>query len=399
MRTIKVLAVIFITIALLGLSLTWAIRQKMESFITSKIAEALTVDFEVGSIDIGIIGGRLAFHKVKVKNPGGYEEEYIATAEDVYINVSLLALLSGRVGIDSIILNEPSLTIEKIGNHVNISGLAAKKEPGDFGKGPINPPAEDAVKSFYIKSFRVKDGALTYSDTRLKRMRTKIQLGQIASRIDNIVYPVRPGEMATRIKAEGSLYPSGAFSVEGRGNLASKGAAFDLTTTIRNAYLPYFYSIYVNNPTAHIKNGYINVDSQARCREGALLADQHVELEDLHITALPGYDEPYILGLPAADVVKYFKNSRGRVAFDFQIKGSLNDPKFDFGPMIQRLFIASISKRVSQSLSDLTQKTLEKGLQAGGDVKERVGPMKDRVEKMGEEVKEGILDLIDRLGN
>jgi len=399
MRRIKIAIIVFVIIAVLSFSMAWAAWHWIESFVTNKIEESLSVGFEVGSLEIGIIGGRLSLHEVKLKNPRGYEGEYMATAKDIYLNISLLSLLSGRVGIDSVIINEPVLSVEKIGSRVNTSGILVKSELGGLGESSINLSAKGTEKSFYIKSLRVTGGEVAYSDARLKRMRARIQLEKVNANIVNIAYPAPSGELLTRIKVEGTLYPSGAFSIEGRGNFAPKKATFDLDTTIRNAYLPYFYSIYVTNPTAHIKNGYININSQAECRENELLADQYVELEDLQITAMPGYDEPYILGLPAADVVNYFRNSRGRVVFDFQIKGSLDDPKFDFGPTIQRLFIASVSKRVAQSLSDLTQKTLEKGWQGGSDAGERVGPLKDRVEQMGEEVKEGILDLIDRIGN
>ena len=113
MRLFKILTIIFVIAAVLGLSITRAARHWLESSITNRIGDALSVDFEVESLEIGIIGGKLALHEVKLKNPIGYTEEYMVTAEDVYVNINLLSLLSGRLGIDSIVVDEPSLAIEK----------------------------------------------------------------------------------------------------------------------------------------------------------------------------------------------------------------------------------------------------------------------------------------------
>jgi len=74
---------------------------------------ALPVGVKVGSVDVSILGGKLALHNLAVENPQGYKHENLLELKDGSVGVSLKSLMGDTVNIKHIKLDGMVVVLEQ----------------------------------------------------------------------------------------------------------------------------------------------------------------------------------------------------------------------------------------------------------------------------------------------
>ena len=139
---------------------------KAKAYAIEKAEENLGREVTIETIDISIWGGLgLQLVEVTVSNPEGFGEDYFITADNVDAKIQLWPLLSGEFRIDRFILNNPHITMHKLGDGKNNYTFVpkdtnlAKAIPQDIP--PETAPAAAAVS---FERFEINNGVADFRD-------------------------------------------------------------------------------------------------------------------------------------------------------------------------------------------------------------------------------------------
>jgi hypothetical protein len=117
----KILRKLFITIPLLIVILLIAAVVLVGLFADRAVklgiekggSAALPVGVKVGSVDVSILGGKLALHDLAVENPQGYKYENLLELKDGSVGVNIKSLLSDTIKIKQIKLDGAVVVLEQ----------------------------------------------------------------------------------------------------------------------------------------------------------------------------------------------------------------------------------------------------------------------------------------------
>lgn len=155
-----VLAVVLLLLFLPGLIVSYVVPP-----VASQI---LKVKLEIGSCFINVFDGMVHVKNVKIHNPAGYDSPYAFELGKFYIDVKMLTLISPKIEIADIIIEDMHATLEmKLGtnNLQDISnGLpkpAEKAEKKEEKKEPADDKEKKEPPKMVIRHFKISKSDFT----------------------------------------------------------------------------------------------------------------------------------------------------------------------------------------------------------------------------------------------
>jgi uncharacterized protein involved in outer membrane biogenesis len=119
-------------------------------------SSALKVQVELGSVNLWVLGGSVNLKDLVVHNPQGYELPNLMKLGGASVKVRIGSLMSDKVDIDYIILDNIEVSIEQKGFSTNLNDVL-KSLPKSEKKAPA--PSEPAApgKKLYIKTLEINN--------------------------------------------------------------------------------------------------------------------------------------------------------------------------------------------------------------------------------------------------
>ncbi len=215
------------------------------------------------------------------------------------------------------------------------------------------PPAAAAARSakgggmpdISLNSVTLSRGRMTFTD-RFVKPNYVAELSAIDGAI-SAVSSTNP--QPAKVKVTGRVYTTAPLSISGIVQPFAKFLTLDLKATAKGVDLPRFntYSAkYVGYP---IKRGKLSVDLEYKIKDRALLATNHVVLNQL--TFGDKTNSPDATKLPVLLAVALLKDSRGNIDINLPISGSLDDPEFSVGGIVVRVLLNLVVKAVTSPFS------------------------------------------------
>jgi hypothetical protein len=133
-------------------------NQLLKIGITKGASSALKVQVELGSINLSVLGGSVGLKDLVVHNPQGYELPNLLKLGEGKVKVEIGSLMSDKVDIDYIILDNVEVTIEEKGLSTNLNDVL-KSLPKSEEKAPSEPAAPG--KKLYIKTLEINNVNVT----------------------------------------------------------------------------------------------------------------------------------------------------------------------------------------------------------------------------------------------
>jgi uncharacterized protein involved in outer membrane biogenesis len=135
-------------------------NQLLKIGITKGASNALKVPVELGSINLSVLGGSVKLKDLVVSNPAGYELPTLMKLGGADVKVNIGSLMSDKVEIDHIILDNIEVSIEQKGLSTNLNDIL-KSLPKSEEKAPA--PSEPAApgKKLYIKTLEINNVSVT----------------------------------------------------------------------------------------------------------------------------------------------------------------------------------------------------------------------------------------------
>jgi hypothetical protein len=182
-ETIILVVIILVALLLLGFELFG--EHIIKTGIEAAGTKALKVGVAIDDLDLSIYKGQVRIRGLAVDNPAGYEQKYLLKLGTGEVKTRMTSLMSDTVQIESILLDEISLSIEQKGLSNNLQDILKslpKAEPGE--------PKEEAGKKLG-KNLVVKDLKITNTTVKVKLLPVQILPGGT----DTVTLKLDPIEM------------------------------------------------------------------------------------------------------------------------------------------------------------------------------------------------------------
>jgi len=326
-----------------------------------KVEQALGPDSEIGEIRLGLTSVEVV--KLRLKAPEGWPSPDALRAERIRIAPDLLALLSAKVSISSIVVEGGYVSALRTQDgklRVVPSLLEKKEEKKEAGKGP----------EVSIGAIELKDGVLEFFDTTVKKPAHKVRLEQLQARVTDLHLP--------ELKAKSKLHLDGVLKgvrsdgkilVDGWMEFASRDS--DLHNTLRGVDLIALQPYLLKAGEGGVRKGTLDLDLQSTVKSNHLHAPGTLTLNGLELESGGTF-----MGMPRAAVVGLMKGKDDRIVVKFTLDGKLDDPNFRLNEGFSTRIASSLGNVLGVSVEGLAKGAGaigHKGVEAAGGAAEGVG--------------------------
>ena len=329
--------------------------------LKGKVEQALGPESEIGEIRLGLTAVDVV--KLRLKAPEGWPAPDTLRAERIRIAPDLLALLSAKVSISSIVVEGAYVSALRTPDgklRVVPSLLEKKEEKMEAGKGP----------QVSIGAIELKDGVLEFFDATVKKPAHKVRLEQLQAKVTDLHLPDL--QARSKLHLDGVLKgvrSDGKILVDGWMEFASRDS--DLRNTLRGVDLIALQPYLLKATEGGVRKGTLDLDLQSTIKANHLHAPGTLTLNGLELESGGTF-----MGMPRAAVVGLMKGKDDKITIKFTLDGKLDDPNFKLNEGFSTKIASSLGSVLGVSVEGLAKGagTIgQKGVEAAGGAASGVG--------------------------
>lgn len=413
---IKKPTILIVLLALLiPICLTWTTHY-FKLLIKEKFLEAAEIGLGRGislsEFDISFLGGIIFLRGIRVEDCRYIKYRNSASADEIILDVDLPAtLLKRNLVFQEIYLKnftfdfnnkkKPSQSLSEL--QVPKKTLPPSQEITSGykdSKAKISPPKP--IKNFdtlYVKRILIENSKFLFQDCSVTPPPNIIKITDINGKIEELSL-ASDGILKGYIYLKGQLNSGyeGRLRLDGSFTKGERDIDFDFNLILDNVNLTRFSPYYADTSFTILKEAKLDLKSNAKCLKNHINAKQNARIYDIKLYEIKPSSEDKLFGLPAKTVIEFFKDLKGDVKFDFNIVGTIDDPKFEFGPVIQQVLIKALHDKIVAKLQELPREVIkisEKAIREDfGKIDEIDIPDEDKIEEMIKEVGKGLKKII-----
>jgi len=205
-----------------------------------------------------------------------------------------------------------------------------------------------AMPDIAVRSVKVKNGSMTYSDNFVRPNYTA-ELSSITGSV-SAVSSTKPSP--AQVKIAGKVYRTAPFSLEGTVQPFAKYLALDLKASAKGVDLPRFNTYAAKYVGYTVERGKLSLDLQYKIKDKALQASNRVLLTQL--TFGKKTNSPDATHLPVMLAVSLLRDRHGNIDLNLPVSGSLDDPSFSIGGVIVQVVVNLFSKAITSPFTLLS---------------------------------------------
>lgn len=238
--------------------------------------------------------------------------------------------------------SDASLTIEA-DRSINATRLLVKKPQPPQAASTVKTAAQPSAKT--SEPFPVRIGALRVQDGRLKF--TDLSLvpqfsAQIHKLNGTIVGLNTQRRTRSQMDLNGSVDEYGLARIRGALNPFEPRENTDVNVVFRNIDMVSQSPYSMKFAGYRIAAGKMSLDLSYQVRNSQLVGDNKVVIDQL--TLGEKVESPDATKLPVALAINILKDDQGRIDLGLPVRGSLEDPEFDYGSLIWKALVGFVTK-------------------------------------------------------
>jgi hypothetical protein len=305
---------------------------------------------------------------LSIDGPKGWPAVRSFEAERVTIVPDLRTLFTDKIGISSIVVEKPYLSVLRLpGKLVMVPSLIER----DGNK--RNGSSQDSTRAVMISTIKLKDGSLDLYDATVSRPPLKTRMEAIEAVIRDVQTPASEKthfDLAGIVKG---LKHDGRAKLSGWvGPLAKDSSSRIVLEAVDLVALqPYL----VKKNDARIARGTLDLKLASEVRNNNLDGKGKVILHDLEFAPARGYFETF-MGLPRNAVISFLKDNNNAIDVDFTLTGNTNNPNFSLNESLSTRIATAMAGQLGVSIKNVAEGlgTIgRKGMEGAGAVVEGVG--------------------------
>jgi len=329
--------------------------------LKGKVEQALGPEAEIGEIRLGFSAVEVV--KLRLRAPSGWPAPDTLRAERIRIAPDLMALLSAKVGISSIVVEGGYVSaLRSADGKMRVVPSLLEKTDGKEGggKGP----------EVSIGAIELKDGVMEFFDAVASKPAHKVRMEQLQAKITDLHLPDLQAKSGLHLDGVlKGVRSDGRIRIDGWMVFASRDS--DLENTLRGVDLAALRPYLLKSSDAGVRKGTLDLDMKSTVKSNHLHAPGTLTLNGLELDSGGTF-----MGAPSAAVLKLMKDKSGRISIKFVLDGKLNDPNFRLNEGFSTRIASSLGEVMGISLEGLTKgagSLGQKSVEAGGGAAEGVG--------------------------
>jgi hypothetical protein len=314
-RWILIVGAAFVVLILGGIAaMHIAARSVKES-----IREALGPEGEAAEISVGLTN--IEILNVRIKAPKGWPSDSTLRARRIVIKPDLRELLSDRVRITSIEVEDGYLSALRPKDGGGLRVLPSVSERAKNKKG-----AGKERRGVVVNTVRLIDCVVEVYDATVLGKPQKLRVDAVEGAVEDIRLPELTNR--TRIDLQGiskGVNRHGTVGVRGWVEVANRAA--ELQTQVRNVDLAHFEPYLITKLKSGVDSGSFNLDLKSRVKNNFVTASGTLKVIALELKPSAN---PFgaIAGLPRNFVLSAIENDEHEITIPFKVEGDLDDPTF-----------------------------------------------------------------------
>ncbi|MEZ5614088.1 MAG: DUF748 domain-containing protein [Rhodocyclaceae bacterium] len=329
--------------------------------LKGKVEQALGPEAEIGAIRLGLTSVEVV--KLRLKAPAGWPAADTLRAERIRIVPDLLALLSARVGISSIVVE---------GGYVSALRSADGKlrvVPGLLGGKDAKKDAGEGLQ-VSIGAVELKDGVMEFFDATVRRPAHRIRLEALNARVTDLQLPGLAAK--SDLHLDGVLKGvrnDGRIRVDGWMVFASRDS--DIRNTLGGVDMIALQPYLLKAGEGSVRRGTLDLDLHSTIKANRLHAPGTLTMRGLELGSGGTF-----MGMPRTALLGFMKDKADRISIKFVLEGKLDDPSFRLNEGFSTQVASSLGGVLGISLEGLAKgagSIGQKGVEAAGGAAEGVG--------------------------
>ena len=202
-KLVKIISILFVVcIVAMVLFFTIFLDKTVKYGVEQVGPKIIGVPITLEDIDISILNGSGEITNVAIKNPKGFDTEFLVKVDHARLDIDLKTLLSNKIVIEEIIVEGPEFSYEMSRKGSNVSKIlenVRRIKKDDTEKGVVKEQGKRKTeKKIQINLFQMTDGKVRLQSDKIVLPMPNIELKDIGKKKDG----VSPKEAADEILGE-----------------------------------------------------------------------------------------------------------------------------------------------------------------------------------------------------
>lgn len=305
-------------------SLFWLSRN-LTTLVEQTLRRTYGPEFSLGEIETG--WNRVILRDVRLRRPGGGPIADRISIGRVIITPRFKALLSRKIEIDLLRMENPAVLLEIASDGAVLSPLSARPNA------TANTPSGTSSFTLAIRRIEIDRGEIIFLDRSADRLKMPgvsnrkegfhlLRLTEIWLHAGPFEYPLKsdtvPLVLYLAAPGPGSLNITGTF------NPVSLDSA--LKITLRHWDITRFRPYYLKPDALNVTRGFMDGDATVTIAANKLHAPGEIRLSGLEVERTGG--QGAFMGMSAKTFLSAMKDSKGEIDTTFLLNGDLSNPRF-----------------------------------------------------------------------
>ena len=317
--------------------------------LKGKVVEALGAGSEVRQLNVG--WSSIDLLGLTIRGPKGWPAARALYAERVRIVPSLRSLLSNRVEIASIEIDNPYFSMVRIpGKLVILPGLF---EPEQRKKNNSTGIDANASRAVVISKIVLNNGAMELFDKTVSQPPLKVRLEQIQA----VIRDIAPGNLSDRTRFELKATAKGKSrdgDVKVSGWVAAAGKDSSSHILMRSVELASLQPYLVKKGDARVSQGTLDLNLKSEVRNNQLHGIGNLVIKNLEFAPSQSYLDTF-MGLPRSTVINFLKDHNDAIDMDFTLSGDIRQPNFSLNETLATRVATGMAAQLGVSLQGVAE--------------------------------------------
>jgi hypothetical protein len=366
MKRWQAIAIILIAVLAVGVLVGYhlGVRLLQDRVVAALGPGSHLTELKVNWFSIELLG-------LSIDAPRGWPAARTFEAERVTIVPDLRTLFTDKIGISSIIVEKPYISILRIpGKLLLVPSLMEREQEQTKSTSGRDTASTRAV---LISTIKLKDGSLDLYDTTISRPPLRTRMEEIEAVIRDVAAPASD---KTHFDLTGIVK---GVTRDGRAKLSGwvgPGARDSSSRVVLEAVdLVALQPYLVKKNEAKIAKGTLDLKLASEVRNNNLDGKGKVVLHDVEFAPARSYFDTF-MGLPRNAVIGFLKDNNNAIDADFTLTGNTKNPNFSLNESLSTRIATAMAGQLGVSIQSVAEGlgTLgRKGMEGAGSVVEGVG--------------------------
>ena len=301
---------------------------------------------------------------LSIDAPKGWPAPRTFEAQRVIITPDLRSLISRKVRIFSIVVEQPYLSILRNPGKLMIVPTLTQREPTANSK---------TDREVAVARIELRNGSLDFYDATVTRPPLKTRIEEVEALIQDVAAPAAE---RTTFAIKGTVK-----GVKRDGRAEAKGwvgpAARDSSSHVllEDVDLVALQPYLVKKNEARVSKGSLDMKLVSEVRKDNLNGQGKIILKDLTFAPTSGFFDTF-MGVPRNAVISFLKDNNGAIDVDFTLSGNTKNPNFSLNESLSTRVASAMAGQLGVGITSVAEGLSSigrKGVEGASNVVEGVG--------------------------